>query len=308
MSDAQRFDELRIEVLRQELRAAHCRGDVLTFKPCARRYSGELPGAVTSSRSRSEMPGLQLSLDTDNTESEALQSLKLGFGFAKDAVDAGFAALGSFWSNAAVRDEVDSDEGAFKTTLRARSEGARVRESSAAPALKKMNSRRSSRGGAPLRVSFVSSDDEGPQKNCQPEMERFSFAVQCEEQEPMGEPEPLSIVQSPQLHVVDSGQVRPTEMLDQPVRIPPQAIQSVLSDSGQDRRIAYDSTNDTVNQHIDTSRREMRMSLDVTVDEPLAVHGCATQLSGPASRRARLRGRLHGYSICDGAGVQSGTT
>lgn len=288
LNDAQRFDELRIEVLRTELRAAHRRGDMPFQKPSGRRSlqeHQELPRTASGGcpevlmRSPQDHVRRELGVERSADPAEgALDHLKQVFGFAKDAVDDGFAALGSLWRNA-VQDDSGSDDGAYPTKPRARSEGARVREL-AAPALKKPNSRRNSRGGPPMRVSFAcaDSDDEGRQEATR----------RSEEQEPMGEPEPMC-------------------SSDSPLKMDEQLVVDSPSIPRRELRMSLDVSG--LGMEIESRGRARNKCLEQVADP--SISNCSTamscgepgsaKLSGQPSRRARLRGRMHGYSIRDAA-------
>lgn len=360
-SETQKYDELRIDVLRRELIEAHRRGDTLSSSHATRHGSlGDVPAVAWSSpvthpsgaqpadahgsgcNGAAEALALQHSLakprrkdkpnERDERDDELLQNFKMAFGFAKDAVDGSLSALGSLFSG--VNNETDSDECAYLVKLRARSEGARVRGEFAPPALKKPNSRRNSRGAPIRRVSFVESvvdsddddddddnDDESQEKICPPDIPH-KMATQCfEEQEPMGEPEPFSPMSRAAND--ETGLIIPalSEHFPYPVN-------NITRRSGRDRsRDRNDTCNGGDNDEYDRSltprgtRKELRVLLDVRAfglqgkdgavrersAEPLEALSGDTDLlnvgAGKLStaRRARRRGRLHGYSICDAA-------
>jgi hypothetical protein len=220
-----------------------------------------------------------------------------GQALAGQVFGGGFAALGSLFGSSLVPDCSDSEEDTYAPKPRARSEGARAREIVPVPALKKPNSRRNSRGGQPLRVSFScpGSDDEEDtpiddqfvtKRTCKQKDE--TVVTRSEEQEPMGEPEPSSCENLSANTTHEYGW-------------------DSLAMSRKERRSI-------------TPRRELRMLLDLNGNgDPSSVAGSGAgsgagnaenrrpALDGVGStsdkRRARLRGRLqlHGYSICDTA-------
>lgn len=238
LTDSQQKEQFRVKVLREELRAAHCGGDMPGLSPCHRSFD-ELPHASSGRRSSDLVPAPQAetrlrvnrsiadktggyhgeadrvgrSPRGENTEGSGEGALE-GLNAALEAVGAGFAALGSLFFVQQPWDDSDSDRGDHKSKQRARSHSIHRRRdvAPAQPALKKRSSRRNSRA-EPLQVCFrasLESDCEHiKSKMREPSRERShkTFTRRVSDQEPMGEPEPASPNASPRHDYVDGSEV-----------------------------------------------------------------------------------------------------